>query len=274
MTCKCRRFGCGARLAFFCFFVIGRLGSCSRLVSIADLHGDFGRAVEILTSAGLIDAETLSWIGGDATLVQTGDIADRGDYAKRIFELFFRISAQASKVGGSVINLIGNHELMNLQNDLRYVSAGDYQSFGGEEARAKAWGVNGWLGQEVRKFPAAVVRGNVLFAHAGVLPGLLDERGVDGLDADEAVCLASLGARTSLRGGKENRVADERKETLFGDEGPTWTRFFASEGYKVCTAVKEVLRTLCFGFIYSCASLFMQVLVMMLVGCFAHKFVC
>ena len=48
-----------------------------RVVAIGDVHGEYDGLVSILQRTGLIDAET-HWIGGDTTLVQTGDLFDRG----------------------------------------------------------------------------------------------------------------------------------------------------------------------------------------------------
>ena len=91
------------------------LASCTlclgKVISVADLHGDYDRAVNILVSAKLIDKETHRWTGGDTTLVQTGDITDRGDKCKQIYELFFRLREEAQEAGGQVINLLGNHEV-------------------------------------------------------------------------------------------------------------------------------------------------------------------
>eukprot|EP00933_Yihiella_yeosuensis_P026722 TRINITY_DN20779_c1_g1_i1.p1 TRINITY_DN20779_c1_g1~~TRINITY_DN20779_c1_g1_i1.p1 ORF type:complete len:374 (-),score=61.09 TRINITY_DN20779_c1_g1_i1:501-1568(-) len=235
--------------AFLLLVAMARCGTCSRLVSVADLHGDFERAKLILIAAGLIDASTLSWIGGDTTLIQTGDIVDRGTAAKQIYELYFRLSEEASKAGGSVINVLGNHELMNLKGDLRYVKQADYLEFGGTEARAEAWGRDGWLGAKVRKFPPVALRGKVIFVHAGVMPKLLDDRGIDGLNADMAAVLSTLVAKVgkgaSLHGKADSTstvISQDRKADLFGKMGPVWTRYYSkNKGSKACSVAKEVL---------------------------------
>ncbi|CAE8628402.1 unnamed protein product [Polarella glacialis] len=206
--------------------------SCERIVSIADLHGDYERALEILVAAQLVDRATLSWIGGNTTLVQTGDIVDRGDYGKRIYELFFKLKEEAVLVGGSVINLLGNHEVMNIQGDLRYVSTGDTEEFGGSEARARAWAADGWLGEKIRGFYTAVQRGGVLFVHAGLEPSILDgSQSLEGLNDNMALAVAS-DASPKLRA----------LAAPLGDSGPVWTRLFASGSEEACAAAKETLR--------------------------------
>ena len=58
--------------------VVARLPQPGRLVAIGDLHGDATAFRKVLSVAGLYD-EGRGWIGGDATLVQIGDVLDRGD---------------------------------------------------------------------------------------------------------------------------------------------------------------------------------------------------
>lgn len=204
----------------------------ARVVSVPDLHGDDERATTILAAAGLIDPKTQAWIGGNATLVQTGDIVDRGDHGKRIYELFFRLASEAPTSGGRVINLLGNHEVMNLDGDFRYVSKSDVNEFGGAGARAAAWATGGWLREKVQSFQAAVVAGNVLFVHAGLLPRFLGKQGLQGLNEDMSAAISSLG-----RAPRSSGVA-----ALLGDDGPVWTRHFALDAEaSVCKDARDVL---------------------------------
>jgi hypothetical protein len=98
------------------------------IFAVGDLHGDYDAFVAILNDADLIDARG-RWSGGDAVLVQTGDIADRGPASRKIIEHLQRMEKQARRKGGDVIVLIGNHEAMNITGDLRYVSEGEYSAF-------------------------------------------------------------------------------------------------------------------------------------------------
>lgn len=99
-----------------------------RIVAVADAHGAYDRLVAILRAAGLVD-DRQRWSGGRAILVQTGDVTDRGADSRRILDLLRRLEGEASRAGGRVHALLGNHEAMRMIGDLRYVSAEEYAAF-------------------------------------------------------------------------------------------------------------------------------------------------
>jgi hypothetical protein len=104
------------------------LTTTERVVAIGDVHGAFDPFVDILREAGLVDRNR-RWSGGRAVLVQTGDVLDRGPDSKRVLDLLKELEIQAARAGGQVHALAGNHEVMRLVGDLRYVSAKEYSAF-------------------------------------------------------------------------------------------------------------------------------------------------
>jgi hypothetical protein len=96
-----------------------------KVVAIGDLHGDYDQYVRALKANKLVDKK-LKWIGGDIHLVQLGDVTDRGPDSLKIIEHLMKLEKQAAKAGGKVHILVGNHEAMNIQTDLRYVHPGEY----------------------------------------------------------------------------------------------------------------------------------------------------
>lgn len=111
----------------------------SRVVAIGDIHGDFDALVSILREVELVDSQH-RWIGGTATLVQTGDFTDRGPRVRAVMDLLMTLEEQAESSGGRVNVLLGNHEVMNLMRDMRDVAPESYTSFADSksEARRKA----------------------------------------------------------------------------------------------------------------------------------------
>jgi hypothetical protein len=99
-----------------------------RVVAVGDVHGAYDSFVAILKAAKLIDARE-RWAGGRAVLVQTGDVLDRGADSRKALDLLRKLEREAARAGGRVIPLLGNHELMRLLGDWRYVSAGELAAF-------------------------------------------------------------------------------------------------------------------------------------------------
>lgn len=105
-----------------------------RIVAVGDLHGDYAKFVDVLKTAGLVGRRN-KWTGGRAHLVQLGDVPDRGPDSRKILDLLMKLEKQAAKAGGHVHALIGNHEAMNMYNDLYYVHAGEFAAFKGRNSR-------------------------------------------------------------------------------------------------------------------------------------------
>ena len=99
-----------------------------RIVAIGDVHGDYQRFLELLHTAALVDAKN-AWTGGDTHLVLVGDFVDRGDHTAQVLDLLMDLEPQARKAGGRLHALIGNHEAMDLDGDLRYVTKDDFAGF-------------------------------------------------------------------------------------------------------------------------------------------------
>lgn len=113
----------------------------TRIVAVGDLEGDYEKFADMLRTANLIDAQG-DWIGGRTHLVQLGDIPDRGPNSRMIMDHLMRLEPQARRAGGRVHALIGNHEAMNVEGDLRYVHPGEYAAFadaGSERRRQRLY---------------------------------------------------------------------------------------------------------------------------------------
>jgi hypothetical protein len=99
-----------------------------RIVAVGDVHGAFDQFAAILRTTGLIDMRN-RWIGKKAVLVQTGDVLDRGPDSKKALDLLRKLEGEAQRAGGRVVALLGNHELMRVVSDWRYVSQGETDAF-------------------------------------------------------------------------------------------------------------------------------------------------
>ena len=107
-----------------------------RIVAVGDLHGDLQAWTSIAAAAGLTDPAG-HWAGGATTLVQLGDVTDRGPDSLKIIRNLQQLQAEAPRAGGRVIVVLGNHEAMNLLGDYRYTTPGEYAAFADDKSIAR-----------------------------------------------------------------------------------------------------------------------------------------
>ncbi len=147
--------------------------AAQRIVSIGDVHGSYSGLVEILTATGLVDGD-LHWTGGSTTLVQTGDLLDRGLEVRKVMDLLIRLQEESRAAGGRVICLIGNHEALNLLGIHRDVNPAAYARFAGRESEKRQ--KSAWR-QQVRVWKQRVARSG------RVMVGIPDETKVKWLES-------------------------------------------------------------------------------------------
>ena len=235
--------------------------SSSRLFAVADLHGDLAQAEAALRLCGLLSPSG-RWDGGNATLVQTGDLLDRGPQSRELLALFRGLEAEAQAHGGRVLRLLGNHEVLNLEGDVRYVSPDELETAGGQAVWSALFDpLHGKLGQELRQHRVAVVVGSgpcrTLFVHAGLHPDMLRPNaegssrstvgreaglGMDSKDvASSDDLLADINQRMHEALGHA-REAGSAFTGLTGDNGPVWYRGFAvGNEALICSALRTTL---------------------------------
>lgn len=185
-----------------------------RVVVIGDVHTAYAALVELLQTTGVVGPD-LRWTGGSTHVVSLGDLLDRGADARRVLDLVMRLQREAAAAGGRLHVVLGNHELMNLTGDLRYVTPGDYAAFAADEtaeqraaayaafaaatpdanaattrarfdrayppgyfAREAAFAPSGSYGAWLLSLPAIVVVNDSAYVHGG-LPPVVAEAGLD-----------------------------------------------------------------------------------------------
>jgi len=150
------------------------LAPVPRIIVIGDIHGDWAALKSALTVAGVTNYHN-DWIGGDTHVVQVGDLVDRavrggsGDERSenRIISHLLSLKAMAQLAGGDVHLLLGNHELMNVVGDFRYVSPMGLTDFNGK--RREAFRPGGRVAKQLACNANAVIKiGSWIFSHAGV----------------------------------------------------------------------------------------------------------
>lgn len=223
-----------------------------RIVVIGDLHGDLEMTFKSLEIAKVIDMNH-KWIGGSTIVVQVGDQIDRCRFDGknscnqegitkfdehsdiRILRYFTKLHNQAQKTGGAVYSLLGNHELMNVNGDMRYVSHEGIKGFDnykkedgsviedGMDARKYAFAP----GNPISNFLActrqvALIIGSNLFVHAGILPSIADKYKIEDINK-----LMTLYLLDKLKDSEEyNKIFNNFHSS------PLWTRKIGNMGLK------------------------------------------
>jgi hypothetical protein len=217
-----------------------------RLVAIGDVHGSYDKLLPLLQGTGLID-DDLAWSGGEAHVVFLGDLTDRGPLERPVLDLVRRLEVEAEAVGGRLHVLLGNHEVLNMVGDLRYVEGQGYSDFTAEEqasdrnealtrfrnealkvgmpsgkiqsafrerhppgffGRLRAFSAEGEYGQWLLEKPAVVKINGYLFLHGG-LTDTVAALGLDGINQ---------GVRQSVREFLANRDLISGGRTLTYEE--------------------------------------------------------
>jgi len=139
------------------------------LYVVGDIHGDFEGLIKLLTAAQLID-EQMKWTGGRNHFVALGDIFDKGYDVTRCLWFLHDLENQAKDAGGRVHVVLGNHEIMAMGDDLRYVAGkerviANMHKVEYAEMFAPGASVLGrWLGSK----PGIIKIDDLLLAHAGI----------------------------------------------------------------------------------------------------------
>jgi hypothetical protein len=219
-----------------------RLGPQRRIIVVGDIHGDFDVLVDLLSKAGVINKNTPNiWIGGDTKVVQVGDQIDsrnrfNNNYTEnysdiKILHYLTTLHNEAEKVGGAIYSLLGNHELMNVYGDFRYVSDNGFLDLdtetkftnieAGKAERARMFAP----GNELSNFLActrqvAIIIGNNLFVHGGIMPFISKKYKITDINR-----LMTLYLWNVLN---DKDIYDYK--TIFGDQymSPLWTRDFGN----------------------------------------------
>jgi hypothetical protein len=214
-----------------------------RIVAFGDVHGDLSATRRALRLAGAIDDHD-RWIGGHLVVVQTGDQLDRGGDEQAILDLFERLRGEARKAGGAFNPLLGNHEIMNVSGDLRYVTKEGFADFVGAAPMNPADSALQSFPPEARPRMAAFlpgrpyalllsnwdvihVEGDNVFVHGGILPSHV-AYGIDKINEE---------ARAWLRGEQAFPAI------LDGSDSPEWLRLYSqSPDSAACAELAGVLK--------------------------------
>jgi hypothetical protein len=135
---------------------------------ISDIEGNFDAFRKLLLAGKVMD-EKFEWTFGDGHLVLAGDFFDRGDQVTEVLWLVYMLEDKAKKAGGYVHFVLGNHEIMNMSADLRYVHPKYMENAGlMKEDYNNLFSLNSELGRWLRTKNVIERIGGVLYTHGGI----------------------------------------------------------------------------------------------------------
>lgn len=258
-----------------------------KLVAIGDVHGDLQATIKALKLAGVIstdvpndtvDITKIRWTGKDTWVVQLGDQIDRvrpsllvNDMCPdnddsicddegsdlKIICLFNNLHNQAQLYGGACLSILGNHELMNVDGDFRYVSPREFREFGnyfkgskslknskypfGYIERKMAFECGGPIATKLANTRFSILQiGSWIFVHGGLTPKLASKYSLN--DINKHIRNWLLGCKKP----ETNCSVDEIYHTDDDTNSPFWTRIFSDhedwEGNRSKSLFDETMR--------------------------------
>lgn len=214
------------------YFALSQIiDTAENIFVFSDIHGEYEALCSLLVSNKILTPE-LKWNFGTGHLVALGDIFDRGDKVTEILWMLFRLEQEANKAGGRVHYLMGNHELMVTQGDLRYI-APKYQTVCSllnipyDQLYSRFTLIGQWM--ESKNVIEKI--NDILFVHAGISPQLIDT----GFTIKEINSIM----REYMFDSKLDVREKEVSRFLYGSFGPVWYRGFITETKRYERATEE-----------------------------------
>lgn len=188
----------------------------------SDFHGQYDLMIKLLKNNHIIDSDN-NWTFGNGHFVITGDVFDRGTKVTEILWFLYDLERQAESAGGKLHLTLGNHEVMILNGNLKYL-APKYRSVAQKlnKPYEALFNKDSILGNWLRSKPVLIKVNNMLFAHGGFHPQLARD---------------NLSIKDINHSFKTNLVESELKaprqglgKYLHKTNGPIWYRgYFAKE---------------------------------------------
>jgi cytochrome oxidase Cu insertion factor (SCO1/SenC/PrrC family) len=204
-----------------------------KMLVLSDIEGNFGPFRQLLQANGVMD-EKYNWAFGKGHLVFAGDMFDRGNQVTECLWLIYALEKKAKAAGGMVHFILGNHEIMNLQGDHRYVQDKYHKSakLMGRTLTA-LYNEDSELGRWLRTKNIVEKIGDMLFTHGGIsrelnqLPVTIEE-------------INQL-ARSNYSIRKDNYGSEKANIIMSAKVGPFWHRDYYS-GAKAESMIDSTLQ--------------------------------
>ena len=186
-----------------------------KMLVMSDIEGNFGAFRKLLQGNGVID-ENFNWTYGKDHLVLVGDFVDRGTMVTEVLWLIYSLEEKAKAAGGYVHYILGNHEIMNMSDELDYVQERYIQHAQlMNKPYMQLFGPNSEIGRWLATKNVIERVGNTLFMHGGVSSYLNNLN----------ISLKELNEITRpFYTDTTYKYKDDRLNLIYSDFGPFWYR--------------------------------------------------
>jgi hypothetical protein len=201
------------------------------ILFLSDMEGEFDLLRQLLIAHKIMD-EHYNWIFGRGELVICGDLFDRGMAVTQQLWLLYKLESEAAAKGGSVHVLLGNHEIMNLSGDLRYVQPlyFDHARLLGKDYM-QLFDENTELGRWLRSKNIIEKTGRFLVLHAGISREILNRK----------LSLESINELVRPWYAKWKSDLPQSVSDFFNTNSPFWYRGYVDEPEEMSGLVTSTL---------------------------------
>jgi len=205
--------------------------AAGKILALSDVEGEFESFRKLMIAAKVMDQNS-RWIFGSGHLVSCGDLFDRGKEVMPFLWLLYKLEEQATLAGGTVHTILGNHDIMNLSGDLRYL---DPKYLRSARLSGKNYleliGSTSEIGKWLRSKNCIEKIGDRIYLHGGISPELIQA----GLKVPQInqICRAAY--------GKAKNNLNQIETFLMGNLGPFWYRSYFMEPKIKAGKLDEIL---------------------------------
>lgn len=194
-----------------------KFDNIEKVIAFGDVHGEYDALVTLLKNNKII-SDNLEWNFDNGHVVFCGDVFDRGEKVTETLLFIYKLEKQAEKAGGKVHFILGNHELMVLSGNLKYLNK-KYKYIQNETGinYSYLYNNNTLIGKWIRSKNAVIKINDILFVHGGIHPDLVKKD-----YTIEAI-------NSYIKGYLNYTDLNQHAIDLIGINGPLWYRGFIKE---------------------------------------------
>ncbi|MCZ4243034.1 metallophosphoesterase [Pedobacter punctiformis] len=189
-----------------------------KMLVISDIEGNFNGFKSILIGNNIID-KNFKWTFGKNHLVLVGDFFDRNLNVTECLWLTYKLEDEAERQGGKVHFILGNHEMMNLKGQTKYLRDKYQENSDTLKLDYQNWyAKNAELGRWLRTKNGVEKIGSFLFVHAGISKDFPKKYTIEEINQQ-------------IRNGIDKVFAgsEQANDIFIGKESPVWYRGISTE---------------------------------------------